>query len=251
MGVPPAHTLPMTLPPPPRSISKRPKTLGELIARMVLGGMKFIGVIWVLIILAPWLTLIVGQPITAISDGKTETAHTNGTYSYALQFHYDDQGQTIHDSQPMTVAEYTSATAPGSTLDARAVSILGYHSALTGEAGPKPKRMSLILGIGWIVITFAISSIAARDRRIWARLARHGIAVDGQIIGRGKSPRGVTYFLTYEYVAPEGKRFENTYGVTRGPYEQFPLGASITVLYEKSRPARGWPYELGIYDIVS
>ena len=225
-------------------------TPGDLIARLVIAAMKLMCVVWVLIILAPWLTVIVGQPIVAICDGKTETAYTNGTYAHTLQFHYDDNGETIHETQPMTVAEYTSASSAGSTLDGRAVNFMGYRSALTGEASPKPRRMSLILGIGWIVVTLSISSITARNRRIWQRLTRHGIAVEGRIVNRGKARLGVTCFITYEYTTPEGKRFENTYGITRGPFEQFPLGACITVLHEKRNPARGWPYELGIYDVV-
>jgi len=100
-----------------------------------------------------------------------------------------------------------------------------------------------VVAVGWIVglvILVLIAVVIARRAMQVTKLAHDGAAAEGTVIKKFRSGSGkgmAAPCLRYEYLGPNGQRYENKIVTSEAFWEAHEVGDKIEIVYARSKPS--------------
>lgn len=234
----------LNLAPPPRAVKrKRVRATGFWYLWLFVFPLTLFA-LWLVVKLAMSIAVLRhGTMVTAIVDG-TNTYNTRGTTHYAVDYHYQLNGRTFHDSGPVDYQEYLDLDA-GSELQVRAGVFGGYAVSLIAsraarEVGGLAFATVLINSLMALFI-FALWVVPRRRRRllIWGDVAQ-GVVTERRRTGRKKP----TNYIHYQFT-PVGAHepISGRQMVSPADYDAAEVNQAVTVFHDPLQPKRSIAYE--------
>ena len=240
---------------PPRSVRRRPGTLGcsVVIARVI-----------ALVFLSVGIALLVMVPITiaVVTRGESHPGQVQKTWisrgrrgsSYHVRYYYEAGGQVHTASRAVSRSQYDQLTSSPTSLplDVRAMPISGVYFEqmfLPGESQSGPIWFAIAAavisnGLAFLLIYY-IWIIPAGHKR----LCRYGKPILGHIVKmHSKSGKTTTYYLDYQFDHPGLGDRTATLTVQPDRWHQAQVGEPVTVLCYPNRKRPTLIYEYGDFE---
>jgi hypothetical protein len=240
---------------PPRSVRRKPGTLGcsILIARLVGLALLCVGILLLCYIPITIAVVTRGESHPGQVQKTWTTRGKRGSINYHLQFSYEAGGQihtatrSLSKDQFNRISTSLTTTQPAPPLDVRALSLSGHYfqeSFLPGESLWSPIWFAIFIAtieniIAWLVLYFVW--IVAWRQKI---LCRQGQPIPGHIV-RKHTTKGKTtsYYLDYQFDHPGLGLRTATLFVNPDRWRQAHVGEPVTVLCYPSRKRPTVMYE--------
>jgi hypothetical protein len=199
-----------------------------------------------------WLVAKLGMNIAVMRHGTIVTATVDGTSTYTsrstthytAEYHYELNGKTYKDSDPVDYEQYLNLE-KGDPLQVRAGVFGGYAvSMIASRAGHEVGSLAFAtVLINWMMGLFVVALwVAPRRRRrllIWGDAAQ-GVITDRRRTGQKKP----TNYIHYQFT-PAGAHepISGKQMVSRPDYDAAQVQQAITVFYDPQRPTRSIAYD--------
>jgi hypothetical protein len=245
------HTIPAELlKPPPRTVVRRPGTLG---CGTVLGRLFFIPVALFGFYLLAWVPIkaIVtfrGEVITGRIDGKEVTSGKNTTYH--ITYSYKIAGETNTGRRNVEYVSDFDRLAVNDPIPVHVARIFGHYFdevLLEGEHEAKPMLDQLLLAfVPNVLLTGSLFGIVFVQYWLQKRLCRRGTPVPGRITDKKihRSKSSTSYELHYEFAHPRLGISKSHSSVAFSQWEKASEGEFVTVLCNPRR----WAHASVIYE---